>query len=160
MKRVSPNMSKPMIAQLHPPTLSFRDSGVERAFAGHLLPRLRVQGGAAILVGTAHLSDFRVSRQLAGAAGTSRHGVDVRLSALTYAGPVFLLTFRPAFERFNWLPLGSQAWSSPPGLIGILYYLPLEEAPYFYPGLILSTFYTYSFIGARFIYALVIVSSR
>ena len=45
-------MSKPMMAQLHPLTLSFRDPEVERAFASHMVPRLRVQGRAAILVGT------------------------------------------------------------------------------------------------------------
>ena len=42
-------MSKPMMAQLHPLTLSFRDPEVERAFASHLVPRLRVQGRAAIV---------------------------------------------------------------------------------------------------------------
>ena len=42
----------PMMTQLHPLTLSFRNPEVERAFAANLLSRLRVQGRAAILVGT------------------------------------------------------------------------------------------------------------
>lgn len=32
--------------------------------------------------------------------------------------------------------------------------LPLESAPYYYPVMVLVTFYTYNFIGTRFIYAL------
>ena len=148
-------MSKPMIAQLHLLTLSFRNPEVERAFAGHLLPRLRVQGRAAILVGTVI---YLISGFLDGWLLPPEHRVAawvLRLSALTYAGLVFTLTFRPAFERFNWLPLGSTGLVVAGSLIGILYYLPLETAAYFYPCLILSTFYTYNFIGTRFIYALV-----
>ena len=148
-------MSKPMIAQLHLLTLSFRNPEVERAFAGHLLPRLRVQGRAAILVGTVI---YLISGFLDGWLLPPEHRAAawvLRLSALTYAGLVFTLTFRPAFERFNWLPLGSTGLVVAGSLIGILYYLPLETAAYFYPCLILSTFYTYNFIGTRFIYALV-----
>jgi diguanylate cyclase (GGDEF)-like protein len=148
-------MSKPMIAQLHLLTLSFRNPEVERAFAGHLLPRLRVQGRAAILVGTVI---YLISGFLDGWLLPPEHRVAawvLRLSALTYAGLVFTLTFKPAFERFNWLPLGSTGLVVAGSLIGILYYLPPETAAYFYPCLILSTFYTYNFIGTRFIYALV-----
>ena len=149
-------MSKPIMAQLHPLTLSFRNPEVERAFAGHLLSRLRVQGRAAILVGTLI---YLVSGFLDSWLVPPEHRVTVwvfRLSALAYAGLVLLLTFRPAFERFNQLPLGSTGLVVAGSLIGILYYLPLEATPYFYPCLILSTFYTYNFIGTRFIYALAI----
>ena len=149
-------MSKPMPAQLHPLTLSFRNPEVERAFASHLLSRLRVQGRAAILVGTLI---YLMSGFLDGWLVPPEHRVTAwvfRLSALTYAGLVFLLTFRPAFARFNQLPLGSTGLVVAASLIGILYHLPLEATPYFYPCLILSTFYTYNFIGTRFIYALVI----
>ena len=149
-------MSKPMMAQLHPLTLRFRNPEVERAFAANLLSRLRVQGRAAILVGTLI---YLMSGFLDSWLVPPEHQVTVwvfRLSALTYAGLVFLLTFRPAFERFNRLPLGSTGLVVAGSLIGILYFLPLEATPYFYPCLILSTFYTYNFIGTRFIYALVI----
>ena len=149
-------MSKPLMAQLHPLTLSFRNPEAERAFAGHLLSRLRVQGRAAILVGTLI---YLISGFLDSWLVPPEHRVTVwvfRLSALAYAGLVFLLTFRPAFQRFNQLPLGSTGLVVAGSLIGILYYLPLEATPYFYPCLILSTFYTYNFIGTRFIYALVI----
>ncbi|MGB4913041.1 MAG: diguanylate cyclase [Candidatus Dechloromonas phosphoritropha] len=146
----------PMMTQLHPLTLSFRNPEVERAFAANLLSRLRVQGRAAILVGTLI---YLMSGFLDSWLVPPEHQVAVwvfRLSALTYAGLVFLLTFRPAFERFNRLPLGSTGLVVAGSLIGILYFLPLEATPYFYPCLILSTFYTYNFIGTRFIYALVI----
>lgn len=150
------SVDTPMMTQLHPLTLSFRNPEVERAFAANLLSRLRVQGRAAILVGTLI---YLMSGFLDSWLVPPEHQVTVwvfRLSALTYAGLVFLLTFRPAFERFNRLPLGSTGLVVAGSLIGILYFLPLEATPYFYPCLILSTFYTYNFIGTRFIYALVI----
>ena len=149
-------MTKPIPAQLHPLTLRFRDPEVERAFAGQLVPRLRVQGRVAILVG---MLIYLMSGFLDGLLVPPEHRLTTwvfRMSALAYVGLVFLLTFRPAFERFNQLPLGSTGLVVAASLIGILYSLPLEATPYFYPCLMLSTFYTYNFIGTRFIYALVI----
>ena len=41
------------------------------------------------------------------------------------------------------------------GLLGMQIGLPLESAPYFYPMMVLVTFFTYNFVGIkRFIYAL------
>jgi len=145
-----------MMAQLHPLTLSFRDPEVERAFASHMVPRLRVQGRAAILVGT---FVYLLSGFLDGLLVPPEYQVFAwvfRLSALTYAGLVFALTFHPAFERYNRLPLATTGLAVGLSIIAILYLQPLEATAYFYPALILSTFYTYNFIGTRFIYALAI----
>lgn len=149
-------MSKPMMAQLHPLTLSFRDPEVERAFASHLVPRLRVQGRAAILVGT---FVYLLSGFLDGLLVPPEYQVFAwvfRLSALGYAGLVFALTFHPAFERFNRLPLGTTGLAVGLSVVAILHLQPPEATAYFYPSLILTTFYTYNFIGTRFIYALAI----
>ena len=145
-----------MMAQLHPLTLSFRDPEVERAFASHMVPRLRVQGRAAILVGT---FVYLLSGFLDGLLVPPEYQVFAwvfRLSALAYAGLVFTLTFHPAFERYNRLPLGTTGLGVGLSIIAILHLQPLEATAYFYPALILSTFYTYNFIGTRFIYALAI----
>jgi diguanylate cyclase (GGDEF)-like protein len=145
-----------MMAQLHPLTLSFRDPEVERAFASHLVPRLRVQGRAAILVGT---FVYLLSGFLDGLLVPPEYQVFAwvfRLSALGYAGLVFALTFHPAFERFNRLPLGTTGLAVGLSVVAILHLQPPEATAYFYPSLILTTFYTYNFIGTRFIYALAI----
>ncbi|MBL8420409.1 MAG: GGDEF domain-containing protein [Dechloromonas sp.] len=147
---------KPMLDLLNPLTLRFRDGDTERAFASQLVERLRVQGRTAILVGTLI---YLISNLLDDWLVPVEHQTTawvLRLSALGYVGLVFLLTFRPAFKRFNQLPLGSTGLVVSGSLIGILYHLPLEATQYFYPCLILSTVYTYNFIGTRFIYALVI----
>lgn len=145
-----------MLEQLHPLTLSFRKREVERAFAVHLLSRLRLQGRTAIIVGTfiyllsGFLDTWLVPPEYQATVWA------LRLSALAYTSLVFLLTFHPLFERFNLFPLGSTGLAVSGSLVAIMYYLPLDATAYFYPCLILSTFYTYNFIGTRFIYALAI----
>jgi len=151
-----PNMSKPLMAQLHPLTLSFRNPEVERAFASHLVPRLRVQGRAAIVFGTfVYLLSGFLDRLLVPPEYQLLAWV-FRLSALAYAGLVFTLTFHPAFERYNRLPLGTTGLAVGLSVVAILYLQPIDSTAYFYPSLILTTFYTYNFIGTRFIYALTI----
>ena len=90
-----PNMSKPLMAQLHPLTLSFRNPEVERAFASHLVPRLRVQGRAAIVFGTfVYLLSGFLDRLLVPQEYQLLAWV-FRLSALAYAG----LSSRSPFTR-------------------------------------------------------------
>ncbi|MGB9193499.1 MAG: GGDEF domain-containing protein, partial [Azonexus sp.] len=149
-------MSKPIMAQLHPLTLSFRKPEVERAFASHLVPRLRVQGRAAIVFGTfVYLLSGFLDRMLVPPEYQILAWV-FRLSALAYAWLVFALTFHPAFERFNRLPLGTTGLAVGLSVVAILYLQPPDSTAYFYPSLILTTFYTYNFIGTRFVYALII----
>ena len=96
-----------MLNLLNPLTLRFRDADTERAFASQLVERLRVQGRTAILVGTLI---YLISNLLDGWLVPVEHQMTawvLRLSALAYVSLVFLLTFRPAFKRFNQLPLGS-----------------------------------------------------
>ena len=145
-----------MMERLHPLTLSFRDSESERAFACHSLARLRLQGRAAILVGTVvYMMYGLLDRWLVPVEQQGLVWV-IRLLALSIPAAVFVLTYRPLFARFNQLPLALTGLAAAYGLLAILWFLPLEAISYFYPGLILSTFYTYNFIGTRFIYALVV----
>ncbi len=145
-----------MMERLHPLTLSFRDPEAECAFAEHSLARMRLQGRAAILVGTfvylfyGVLDPWLVPPEYQATVWT------IRLAILSVPAAVFLLTFHPAFARFNHLPLALTGLAAAYGLIAVLWFLPLDSISYFYPGLVLSTFYTYNFIGTRFIYALVV----
>lgn len=145
-----------MIERLHPLTLSFRDPETERAFAAHSLARLRLQGRAAILVGTFVYLLYGVLDAWLVPIEYQKTMWVIRLLVLTVPFAVFLLTFHPAFARFNHFPLALTGLAAAYGLIAILWHLPLAATFYFYPGLVLSTFYTYNFIGTRFIYALII----
>ncbi len=145
-----------MKKRLHPLTLSFRDPEAERAFAAHSLARLRLQGRAAILVGTFVYLLYGVLDRWFVPEDQQATVWLIRLLVLTVPAAVFALTSSPAFERFNHLPLALTGLAASGGLIAILWHLPLAAASYFYPGLVLSIFYTYNFIGTRFIYALVI----
>ena len=145
-----------MMKRLHPLTLSFRDPEAERAFAAHSLARLRLQGRAAILVGTFVYLFYGVLDPWLVPPEYQATVWAIRLAILSVPAAVFLLTFHPAFARFNHLPLALTGLAAAYGLIAILWHLPLESISYFYPGLVLSIFYIYNFIGTRFIYALIV----
>ncbi|AXS79511.1 GGDEF domain-containing protein [Dechloromonas sp. HYN0024] len=140
--------------RMHSITLSFHDPVTECAFARQLVPRLRLQGRAAIVVGVIiyflygtldHL--FVPPEQLGMVWG-------IRMLALTVPLVVIGLTFSRWFERANQFPLALVGLSSALGLILMLWHLPVESSGYYYPGLMLATFYTYNLLGARFIHAL------
>ena len=142
--------------RMNPLTLAFRDPQTERAFAAHALGRLRLQGRTAILVGTFVYLLYGMLDAWLVPAGQQGTVWAIRAAALSVPVAVFLLSFHTAFERFNQFPLALTGLAAATGLIAILWHLPLEASAYFYPGLILSTFYTYNFIGTRFTYALVV----
>lgn len=145
-----------MMERLHPLTLAFRDPEAERAFAEHSLARIRLQGRAAILVGTFVYLLYGLLDTWFVPADQQATVWTIRLVVLSVPLAVFLLTFSPLFALFNQLPLALTGLAAAGGLIAILWHLPLAAASYFYPGLVLSIFYTYNFIGTRFIYALIV----
>ncbi len=142
--------------KMHSLSLSFHDPEAERAFLRHLLPRLRQQGRAAIIVGVVvyflygALDHLFVPGNLLGLIW------EIRLEALVLPAAVLVLTFTRWFEQANQWPLALVGLSSGLGLIAMLWYLPLESSAYYYPGLLLATFYTYILLGCRFIQALVV----
>lgn len=80
----------------------------------------------------------------------------IRLAALTIPTVVFMLSFTSFYDRHRHLLLALVGFDAGLGLIGMLSALSVESAHNFYPGLVLATFYTYNFVGTRFIYALVV----
>lgn len=140
--------------RMHPLSLRFHDSETERAFIRHLLPRLRLQGRAAIVVGVlvyflyGALDHLFVPPHQLGLVWV------IRLTVLTVPVAVLVLTFSPWFEKTNQFPLALVGLAAALGLIAMLWHLPVESSAYYYPGLMLATFYTYNLLGARFIQAL------
>lgn len=141
---------------MHPLTLSFHDSATERAFARHLVPRLRLQGRAAIIVGVIVYFSYGALEHLF--VPSEQIGVvwSIRFLALLVPMFVLALTYSSWFERANQLPLALVGFTAGLGLVAMLWNVPAENSTYYYPGLMLATFYTYNLLGARFIQALAV----
>jgi diguanylate cyclase (GGDEF)-like protein len=139
---------------MHSLTLSFHDPETERAFIRHLLPRLRLQGRAAIVVGVFVYFVYGALDHLFVPANQLGLVWGIRMLSLAVPLIVLALTFAPWFEKSNQFLLALVGLSAALGLIAMLWHLPLESSTYYYPGLMLATFYTYNLIGARFIQAL------
>jgi len=142
--------------RMHSLTLSFHDPETERAFIRHLLPRLRLQGRAAIVVGVFVYFVYGALDHLFVPANQLGLVWVIRMVALAVPVIVLVLTFTAWFEKANQFLLAIVGLSAALGLIAMLWHLPFASSAYYYPGLMLSTFYTYNLIGARFIQALVI----
>ncbi|WP_052384019.1 GGDEF domain-containing protein [Litchfieldella xinjiangensis] len=139
---------------LRPITLHFYDPQLERAFRHATLPRVRAHGRTAILVGIVvyllcglldiwHVPD------------AARAGVwQARLTALMVPTLVMLVSFTALFQSHAQWWLTSVSLAAGLGLIAIQAQVPLESSAYYYPAMVMVTFYTYNFIGVRFPYAL------
>lgn len=141
---------------MHPFTLTFDDRETEREFFRSTLPRTRLQGRTAMLVGMAiyllcGLLDPRfVPPDVAGQVW------NIRYLALCVPLAVLALSLTPLFEKAAYGLLASVGLAAGMGIIAILTLLPLESTFYYYPMMALVTFYTYNFIGTRFVYALMV----
>ena len=144
------------MTQMHLLTLSFHDSATERAFVRHLVPRLRLQGRAAIVVGCIVYFSYAALEHLFMPPEQVGQLWAIRLVVLLVPAAVLALTFSAWFEQANQLPLALVGLAAALGLIAILWHLPFTNSAYYYPGLMLATFYTYNLIGARFIQALIV----
>jgi diguanylate cyclase (GGDEF)-like protein len=139
---------------MHPLTLRFHDPETERAFLRQLLPRLRLQGRAAIVVGVFVYFVYGALDHLFVPPNQLGLVWVIRMLALAVPLGVLVLTFTPWFEKANQFLLAQVGLSASLGLIAMLWHLPVDSSAYYYPGLMLATFYTYNLIGARFIQAL------
>ncbi|MFG6177870.1 diguanylate cyclase domain-containing protein [Halomonas sp. THAF12] len=135
-------------------TLRFRDPELERAFRLNSLERVKLHGRTAIAVGMlvyllcGLLDVWHVPPE------ASRGVWMTRLTALMVPTLVLAVSFTPVFARGSQWLLSSVCVAAGVGLIGIQAQLPVASAHYYYPALMLLTFYTYNFIGVRFPYAL------
>lgn len=142
--------------RMHPLSLSFRDAKTELLFVRHLVPRLLLQGRVAIIVGVfvyflyGALDHLYVPVHQLGLVWV------IRLEALVMPLLVLAFSFTRWFERYGQLALALVGFTASLGLISMLWHLPVDSSPYYFPGLMLAIFFTYSLIGARFIQALAV----
>jgi len=134
-------------------TLAFKDQAFENTYIQATQLRTRYQGQIAIFVGIfvyllgGIIDQWFVPPEVVDKVWT------VRFLALSVPIIVLLLMLTPIFTRYSHKLLAIVGLSAGSGLIGIQMLIPIESTPYYYPLLILAVFYTYTFIGTRFIYA-------
>ena len=142
------------MAVMHPLTLSFKNKVLVQLFLQATLERSRHQGRLAIIIGmliyTFHgiLDQWYVSPDQSSAVWATR------LTALCVPTVVFIVTFTPWFARLCHPLLATAGLAAGLGLVGMQVLVQFDNAVYFYPTMVLATFYTYNFVGTRFIYAL------
>jgi diguanylate cyclase (GGDEF)-like protein len=144
------------MSQIHPLTLSFRDPTLEKSFSQATLDRTRRQGQAAMVVGLLVYLLHGLLDHWFVAPSLIPEVWSIRL--ITLSAPILglALTFTPWFPRFCHSLLAAVSLAAGSGLIGMLMLLPMASAAYYYPMMVVVTFYTYNFIGTRFILALAV----
>ena len=139
---------------MNPFSLSFNDKSLELAFLNATFERTRYQGRTAIIVGTfVYLLCGMLDRWFAPAAVADALW-QTRLIALCVPTFVMAVSFTRWFSGLCHLVLASVGFAAGIGMICMQILLPFDSLPYYYPMLVLVTFYTYNFVGTRFIYAL------
>ncbi|WP_114970087.1 sensor histidine kinase [Rhodoferax ferrireducens] len=143
---------------MHWLTLRFLDSGLERVFAESLLPRVLRQGQIAVWMGmlvyVTHglLLDWQ-SPALASAQPFG--GLwGMRWTAMLVPALVLVACRTRWFAPYCHLGLSSVGFAAGWGLIVMQTQVAEQHAVAFYPLIVEVAFYTYNFVGARFIYAL------
>lgn len=138
---------------MHPFHLGFSDRALEQAYLLHAFPRTLLQGRAALIVGglvyllMGGLDQWFVPPE---------HQAEVwaiRLGTGWVPPAILLLTYTRWFARYCHLLLALNGLVGGLGLIAMIRLLPLDAVAYYYPSLVLITFYTYNFSGTRFIHA-------
>jgi diguanylate cyclase (GGDEF)-like protein len=135
-------------------TLTFHDASLERLFVSHTHARTLQQGRVAIIVGVIVYLLFGVLDQWVVPAGQRGHVWAIRCAALTVPVTVFALMYTRWFERASHLLLALIGLAAGVGLLGMFVLMPLDGVLLYYPGLVLAAFFTYTFVGTRFVYAL------
>jgi len=137
-------------------TLAFKDKAFENIYIKATRDRTRIQGQIAMLVGIFIYMFLGVIDQWFVPPELSDKVWMIRFTALTVPIIVLLLTLTPIFTRYGHQLLAIVGLAAGIGGISIQMMLPIQSAPYYYPIMILVVFYTYNFIGTRFIYALIV----
>lgn len=137
-------------------TLRFHDAALEQAFFKATLTRTRQQGQFACLVGMFVYILHGVLDQWFVAPDDMARVWLARVTALSVPVSVLLISLTPWFDRFPQFLLALVGAAAGTGLLAMQLKLPVESASYYYPMMVLVTFYTYNFVGTRFIYALAV----
>jgi len=137
-------------------TLAFYDKAFENTYIQATQARTRIQGQIAMLVGIFIYIFLGIIDQWFVPPEYSEKVWMIRFTALTVPITILLLTLTPIFTRYAHQLLATVGLAAGIGVIGIQMMIPIQSAPYYYPLMVLVAFYTYNFIGTRFIYAFIV----
>ncbi|MBS1210252.1 MAG: hypothetical protein H6R19_2650 [Proteobacteria bacterium] len=144
--------SEPLPAQ-HPIHLGFCDPDLEQAYLTNALPRTQIQGRLALAVGGLIYVLMGLLDHWFVPPEHQAQMWAIRLGTVWITPVIFALTYTHCFVAYGHLMLVINGLVGGLGVIAMIHLLPLEAVSYYYPGLMLVTFYTYNFSGARFIHA-------
>jgi len=137
-----------------PITLTFKDCALEKKFASKTFKASKQQGQIAIIVGTIVYLLTGILDQYYAPVEIRDQLWLIRLLALGVPVIVMLTMMSPIFVKLSNYLLASVGFAAGLGLITIQSHIHVEHSSYYYPLMVLVTFYTYNFIGTRFIFAL------
>lgn len=137
-------------------SLAFKDIALENKYMQATSDRTRIQGQIAMLVGIFIYIFLGGIDQWFVPPEYSEKVWMIRFAALTVPVTVLVLTLTPIFTRYAHQLLATVGLAAGIGVIVIQMMVPLQSAPYYYPLMVLVAFYTYNFIGTRFIYAFIV----
>jgi signal transduction histidine kinase/CheY-like chemotaxis protein len=142
-------------ARLHPLTLCFRDNEIERGFLDNDFHRSTTQIRTANITGIFcfftlgwFFDDWLFPSE------THQLMWNIRMVAEAVPFIVILISYHPIFRRLNYISMSLGGLSGGLGIIMMSQYLSKDMMAYYYPALIIITFFTYNLSGTRFIYAL------
>lgn len=142
------------MSSTNPITLRFNSRELEGNFLKSSFERERSQGRAAIIVGSIVYLIYGILDQWFVPDAAKSTVWTIRLGFLIVPLLVYLISYTRTFAAYRHVFLASVGFAAGAGLISILTFLSVENSSYFYPGLVLVTFYTYNFVGTRFVHAL------
>ncbi len=140
--------------KLNPLTLAFPDAELEASYIDSVTTRSRKQRRTAVAIGIfcyllfGLLDAWFVPPEMKSAVQLTR------LTALCVPILVLILSFTSVFDRIAQPLLISVSIAAGLGIIGMQLQIPVESAAYYYPMIVVVTFYTYNFVGVSFAYAL------
>ena len=140
---------------LNPYTLSFRDASLETTYRHQYADWLRFQSRVAIVVGLGLY-------MLYGLVDLAEHHArleliwELRTAAMSIAVLCLVYTFTRAFERHNQVAMSMAGLAAFGGIVAIQQTLSFDAASHYFPGLVLALFWTYLFLGVRFVTALIV----
>jgi len=138
----------------HPFTLRFHDPEIERAYLDEEFLRMRSQGRFAAFIGLSSYLALGIFDPWLFAPEVQPTIWAIRLATMVASIATISLSFFPVFRRANYLLLALIGPYAGIGFIAFSLYLPPQLAGFYYPGMILVCFFTYNFVGTRFVYAL------
>ena len=144
------------MTHIHPVTLTFDDDALETRFWDSTLLRTRIQAQIAMIVGMFLYEAIGVLDQWFVPCESADQIWMIRITAAGVPATVLILTFTSWFAPYRNILLALVGLAAGVGLISLQALLPVETSAYYYPMMVLVTFYTYNFIGTRFTCALAV----